>query len=114
MLSVICVHLPSEIPIVGCELTPYVLVRRPDKSAATDDVPESAPLDGYFLRYRWYRVQSDKKVTICSVHPTQQATLQCVFCSKRRSLVSKSYHCSPKCFVDAWQHHKTRERKRGR
>ncbi|KAF3573735.1 hypothetical protein F2Q69_00062910 [Brassica cretica] len=107
MLSVIRVHLPSEIPIVGCELTPYVLVCRPDKSAATDDVPESAPLDGYFLRYRWYRVQSDKKVTICSVHPTQQATLQCVFCSKRRSLVSKSYHCSPKCFVDAWQHHKT-------
>ncbi|CAH8301050.1 unnamed protein product [Eruca vesicaria subsp. sativa] len=107
MLSVIRVHLPSEIPIVGCELTPYVLVRRPDKTAATDDVPESAPLDGYFLRYRWYRVQSDKKVTICSVHPTEQATLQCVFCSKRRSLVAKSYHCSPKCFTDAWQHHKT-------
>ncbi|KAH0884623.1 LOW QUALITY PROTEIN: hypothetical protein HID58_060719, partial [Brassica napus] len=105
MLSVIRVHLPSEIPIVGCELTPYVLVRRPDKTAATDDVPESAPLDGYFLRYRWYR--SDKKVTICSVHPTEQATLQCVFCSKRRALVAKSYHCSPKCFTDAWQHHKT-------
>ncbi|KFK35105.1 hypothetical protein AALP_AA5G236500 [Arabis alpina] len=107
MLSVIRVHLPSEIPIVGCELTPYVLVRRPDKTAATDDVPESAPLEGYFLRYRWFRVQSDKKVTICSVHPTEQATLQCVFCSKRRTLVSKSYHCSPKCFTDAWQHHRT-------
>ncbi|KAG7561334.1 Endonuclease/exonuclease/phosphatase [Arabidopsis thaliana x Arabidopsis arenosa] len=107
MLSVIRVHLPSEIPIVGCELTPYVLVRRPDKNSATDDVPESAPLEGYFLRYRWYRVQSDKKVTICSVHPTEQATLQCVFCSKRRSLVPKSYHCTPKCFTDAWQHHRT-------
>ncbi|KAJ0255510.1 Carbon catabolite repressor protein 4 2 [Hirschfeldia incana] len=107
MLSVIRVYLPSEIPIVGCELTPYVLVRRPDKTAATEDVPESAPLDGYFLRYRWYRVQSDKKVTICSVHPTEQAILQCVFCSKRRSLLSKSYHCSPKCFVDSWHHHKT-------
>lgn len=54
-----------------------------------------------------YRVQSDKKVTICSVHPTEQATLQCVFCSKRRALVPKSYHCSPKCFTDAWQHHRT-------
>ncbi|CAH8392504.1 unnamed protein product [Eruca vesicaria subsp. sativa] len=107
MLSVIRLHLPSEIPIVGCELTPYVLVRRPDKTAATEDVPESSPLDGYFLRYRWFRVQSDKKVTICSVHPTEQATLQCVFCSKRPALVSKSYHCSPKCFTDAWQHHKT-------
>lgn len=54
-----------------------------------------------------FRVQSDKKVTICSVHPTEQATLQCVFCSKRPALVSKSYHCSPRCFTDAWQHHKT-------
>ncbi|XP_010427762.1 PREDICTED: carbon catabolite repressor protein 4 homolog 2-like [Camelina sativa] len=107
MLSVIRVHLPSEIPIVGCELTPYVLVRRPDKNNATDDIPESSPLEGYFLRYRWYRVQSDKKVTICSVHPTEQATLQCVFCSKRKGLVAKSYHCSPKCFTDAWQHHRT-------
>ncbi|KAL1189809.1 Carbon catabolite repressor-like protein [Cardamine amara subsp. amara] len=107
MLSVIRLHLPSEIPIVGCELTPYVLVRRPDKTPATEDVPESAPLEGYYLRYRWYRVQSDKKVTSCSVHPTEQATLQCVFCSKRRALVAKSYHCSPKCFTDAWQHHRT-------
>ncbi|CAN8279928.1 unnamed protein product [Cochlearia groenlandica] len=107
MLSVSRLHLPSEIPIVGCELTPYVIVRRPDKTSTSEDVPESSPLEGYFLRYRWYRVQSDKKVTICSVHPTEQATLQCVFCSKRRSLVAKSYHCSPKCFTDAWQHHRT-------
>lgn len=41
------------------------------------------------------------------MHPTEQATLQCVFCSKRRALVAKSYHCSPKCFTDAWQHHRT-------
>lgn len=53
MLSVIRVHLPSEIPIVGCELTPYVLLRRPDKTPTTDDVPESAPLEGHFLKYRW-------------------------------------------------------------
>jgi len=53
MLSVIRVHLPSEIPIVGCELTPYVLLRRPDKTPSTDDVPESAPLEGHFLKYRW-------------------------------------------------------------
>lgn len=54
MLSVVRVHLPSEIPIVGCELTPYVLLRRPDKTISTDDVPETAPLDGHFLRYKWY------------------------------------------------------------
>lgn len=53
MLSVLRVHLPSDIPIVGCELTPYVLLRRPDKTVATDDVPETAPLDGHFLRYKW-------------------------------------------------------------
>ncbi|OAY40659.1 carbon catabolite repressor protein 4 homolog 1 [Manihot esculenta] len=106
MLSVLRVHLPSDIPIVGCELTPYVLLRRPDKTVTTDDVPESAPLDGHFLRYKWYRIQSDRKVAVCSVHPSEQATLQCLGCVKAKIPVAKSYHCSPKCFSDAWQHHR--------
>ncbi|XP_030448950.1 carbon catabolite repressor protein 4 homolog 1-like [Syzygium oleosum] len=106
MLSVLRVHLPSDIPIVGCELTPYVLLRRPDKSLSTEDVPESAPVDGHFLRYKWYRIQSDKKVAVCSVHPSEQATLQCLGCVKAKIPVAKSYHCSPKCFSDAWQHHR--------
>ncbi|CAN8279920.1 unnamed protein product [Cochlearia groenlandica] len=106
MLSVIRVHLPSEIPIVGCELTPYVLLRRPDKPATADDVPESAPLDGHFLRYSWFRVQSDSKVAICSIHPSEVAKLQCLSCLKSKVLVTKSYHCSSKCFTDAWQHHR--------
>ncbi|GAB2266851.1 Carbon catabolite repressor protein 4 1 [Dionaea muscipula] len=106
MVSVIRVHLPSEIPIVGCELTPYVVLRRLDKTLITDDVPEMAPVDGHFLRYKWYRIQSDKKVLVCSVHPTEQATLQCLGCLKSKIPVSKSYHCSPKCFSDAWQHHR--------
>lgn len=106
MLTVLRVHLPSDIPIVGCELTPYVLLRRPDKSATTDDVNESSPIDGHFLRYKWYRIQSDKKVAICSVHPSEQATLQCLGCVKAKIPVAKSYHCSPKCFSDAWQHHR--------
>ncbi|KAK6941962.1 LOW QUALITY PROTEIN: Endonuclease/exonuclease/phosphatase, partial [Dillenia turbinata] len=88
MLSVLRVHLPSDIPIVGCELTPYVLLRRPDKTVTTDDVPESSPLD------------------VCSVHPSEQATLQCLGCVKAKLPVAKSYHCSPKCFSDAWQHHR--------
>ncbi|PKA61392.1 Carbon catabolite repressor protein 4 like 1 [Apostasia shenzhenica] len=130
MLSVLRVHLPSEIPVVGCEITPYVLLRRPDNSISTDDVPESAPLDGYYIRYRWfygsillpivlsygvlkltegywYRIQSDRKVAMCSVHPTEQATLQCLGCLKVKIPVAKSYHCSSKCFADAWQHHRT-------
>ncbi|KAK7316893.1 hypothetical protein RJT34_00678 [Clitoria ternatea] len=53
MLSVLRVHLSSDIPIVGCELTPYVLLHQPDKTVTTDDVPEAAPLDGHFLRYKW-------------------------------------------------------------
>ncbi|GAY32725.1 hypothetical protein CUMW_003850 [Citrus unshiu] len=105
MLSVLRVHLPSDIPIVGCELTPYVLLRRPDNAVTTEDVPESAPIDGHFLRYK-YRIQSDRKVAVCSVHPSEQATLQCLGCVKAKIPVAKSYHCSPKCFSDAWQHHR--------
>jgi len=106
MLSVLRLHLPSEIPIVGCELTPYVVSRRPDNAITTDDVPESAPVDGYYLRFRWYRIQSDKKVAVCSVHPSELATLQCLGCVKAKIPVSKSYHCSPKCFSDSWRHHR--------
>ncbi|KAK7391115.1 hypothetical protein VNO78_19491 [Psophocarpus tetragonolobus] len=40
MPSVVCVHLPSKIPIVGCKLMSYVLLRYPDKSVSTDGVPE--------------------------------------------------------------------------
>ncbi|KAL9237780.1 hypothetical protein vseg_012287 [Gypsophila vaccaria] len=106
MLSVVRVHLPSDIPIVGCELTPYVLLRKPDKTVFSDDVPETHPVDGHFLRYKWYRIQSDKKVAVCSIHPTEQATLQCLGCVKAKLPATKSYHCSPKCFADAWQHHR--------
>ncbi|KAJ7570133.1 hypothetical protein O6H91_01G107700 [Diphasiastrum complanatum] len=107
MLSVLRVHLPSDIPIVGCELCPYVLLRCPDNSITTDDVPESSPIDGYFLRCRWYRIQNDKRVAICSVHPSKPATLQCLGCLKAKLPVSKSYHCSTKCFADAWRHHRS-------
>ncbi|KAJ8499878.1 hypothetical protein OPV22_010430 [Ensete ventricosum] len=107
MLSVLRVHLPSEIPVVGCEITPYVLLRRPDGTISNDDVPESAPFNGYCIRYKWYRDQSDQKVSVCSVHPTEQATLQCIVCVKEKVPIAKSYHCSPKCFTDAWQHHRS-------
>uniref|UniRef100_A0A0E0BAF3 poly(A)-specific ribonuclease n=4 Tax=Oryza glumipatula TaxID=40148 RepID=A0A0E0BAF3_9ORYZ len=103
MLSVVRVHLPSEIPIVGCEITPYVLLRLPTGVVSTDDVSEAAPADGYFMRYR---IQSDRKVAICSVHPMEQATIQCLGCVKSKIPVAKSYHCSAKCFSDAWQHHR--------
>ncbi|XP_042448754.1 carbon catabolite repressor protein 4 homolog 1-like isoform X1 [Zingiber officinale] len=106
MLTVLRVHLPSEIPVVGCEITPYVLLRQPDGSISNDDVPESTPLNGYCMRYRWYRNLGDQKVAICSVHPTEPATLQCLVCLKEKVPITKSYHCSPRCFSDAWQHHR--------
>ncbi|KAF9612083.1 hypothetical protein IFM89_038002 [Coptis chinensis] len=43
-----------------------------------------------------YRIQSDPKVAICSVHPSEQATLQCLGCVKAKIHVAKSYHCSPR------------------
>ncbi|KAL8147205.1 hypothetical protein AgCh_004795 [Apium graveolens] len=57
------------------------------------------------LRCR-HRIQSDKKVAICSVHPTEQATVQCMGCVKAKISIVKSYHCSSKCFFDAWPHHR--------
>ncbi|CAL9042801.1 unnamed protein product, partial [Musa banksii] len=107
MLTVLRVHLPSEIPVVGCEITPYVLLRWPDGSISNDDVPESAPLNGYCMRYKWYRNLGDQKVAVCSVHPTEQATLQCLVCLKEKVPIAKSYHCTPRCFSDAWQHHRS-------
>ncbi|KAK2400752.1 DNAse I superfamily protein [Trifolium repens] len=106
MLTVVRVHLPSDIPIVGCELTPYVLLRRLDTTVTTDDALETSPLDGHFLRYKWYRVHSDKNVAVCSIHPSETATIQCVGCIKAKVPVPKSYHCTSKCFSDAWQHHR--------
>lgn len=53
MVTVLRVHLPSDIPIVGCELTPYVLLKRADKSHISDDITEFNPIDGHFLRYKW-------------------------------------------------------------
>lgn len=59
-----------------------------------------------FLPLHRYRIQSDKKVAVCSVHPSEQATLQCLVCLKAKIPAAKSFHCSPKCFSDAWQHHR--------
>lgn len=58
------------------------------------------------FHYR-FRIQSDKKVAVCSVHPSEQATLQCIGCIKAKVPLPKSYHCSSKCFSDAWSHHRT-------
>ena len=53
MLSVVRVHLPTGIPIAGCELSAYVLLRHADSTLSHEDVTEASTLDGYFLRCRW-------------------------------------------------------------
>ncbi|GJP85480.1 hypothetical protein CLOP_g15576 [Closterium sp. NIES-67] len=106
MLSVLRVHLPSDIPIAGCELCPYVLLRKPDGTITTEDIPDTNPIDGYYIRCRWYRVQSDKRVAVCSVHPNEPATLQCLGCVKAKLPIARSYHCSPLCFQSAWPRHR--------
>ncbi|KAG0599889.1 hypothetical protein M758_12G185100 [Ceratodon purpureus] len=105
MLSVVRVHLPTDIPIVGCELSAYVLLRRGDSSLSPEDVTEASSTDGYFLQCRWFRLQSEQKVLVCCIHPSEPATLQCVQCIKAKLAQSKSLHCTQKCFIDSWRHH---------
>ncbi|KAK9983345.1 hypothetical protein SO802_032870 [Lithocarpus litseifolius] len=42
----------------------------------------------------------------CSVHRYKLATVQCTSCVKLNASIEKSYHCSSKCFSDAWNKHK--------
>jgi len=84
---------------------PYVLSSHLDNAIAMDDVPKLVPTNVYYLRFRWYCIQSDKKVAVCSVQPSELATLQCLECVKAKIPISKSYHCSAKCFSESWHHH---------
>lgn len=45
-------------------------------------------------------------MAVCSVHPSEVATLQCLLCVKAKLPAAKSYHCSPQCFAAAWRNHK--------
>ena len=86
-----------------------MLVRKADLTVSTDDLPEASAAqqeDGLCLRWRWYRSAHARKGAVCSVHPTETATLQCVACLKAKVPLSKSYHCTSKCFVATWPEHK--------
>lgn len=61
MLTVARVHLQTDVPVVGCEIVPYVLLRRVDGCFMTDDDYNLAPVDGYCVKYKWlvvYRILS--------------------------------------------------------
>ncbi|KAJ7528619.1 hypothetical protein O6H91_15G010800 [Diphasiastrum complanatum] len=106
MLPVLRVDLPTDIPVVGCELSPDAGLHFPDLHLPIYAMNESVPIDGHFIRFTWYRTQSDRGAAVCSIHPSEPATLQCLECSKRIFLVSKSYHCSTECFEDGWSYHR--------
>eukprot|EP00898_Chlorokybus_atmophyticus_P003875 jgi/Chlat1/4489/Chrsp29S04432 len=107
MLNVLRVQFPTDPPICGCEITPYVLVRRPDNSILADDGSEENTIDGFYLQSRWYRSLGDKRTPMCSVHRGEPAQLQCILCVKAGVPEAKSYHCSTDCFQAAWRTHRT-------
>lgn len=56
-------------------------------------------------------MENDKKAIPCYVHPSEPATIQCTDCGTRKGFVAKSYHCSSKCFQDAWSSHRVTHEK---
>ncbi|KAL4604122.1 hypothetical protein ACB092_10G170300 [Castanea dentata] len=56
--------------------------------------------------YTWYRHNIP-----CSVHRHKLATVQCTACVKLNASIEKSYHCSSKCFSDAWNKHRRYHRR---
>jgi len=108
MLTILKIHLPTDSPIVGCELKPYILIRRADSSVTTEDIQEgSQPEGSQCLKSRWYRSSNSRKTAVCTIHPSEAATIQCIGCLKSKVATQKSYHCTSKCFVAAWPDHKT-------
>ncbi len=87
--------LPSPATRNSVELAPYVVTRKSDGTSTTADIPESDPVNGCHLRYRWYRSGSHRKASVCSVHPGEPAVLQNVH--------SKSFHCGEECFAQSWR-----------
>lgn len=50
-----------------------------------------------------FRLESEDLV--CSVHPSEPATLQCTQCIRVNLSQSKSLHCTAKCLQDSWRRH---------
>lgn len=46
----------------------------------------------------------------CSVHHAKLAAVQCISCVTLNIPVEESYHCSTRCFLDAWKKHLVRHR----
>lgn len=53
MLTILRVHLQSHVPVVGCEVVPYVWLRHPDNHVSTDDANQLAGVNGCCIKYKW-------------------------------------------------------------
>ncbi|XP_062163326.1 carbon catabolite repressor protein 4 homolog 1-like isoform X2 [Alnus glutinosa] len=85
---------PSSTPVVGCEINLRVWV---NKGSPNLKAPPHA------LIFSWYREQ-----ITCSVHHAELAAVQCTSCVTLNIPVKESYHCSTRCFLDAWKKHLAR------
>ncbi|XP_065617862.1 carbon catabolite repressor protein 4 homolog 2 [Quercus suber] len=92
----VSVTLSSNQPVIGSEIftTETKLVNSYHTIGSLPPPPHS-------FVYTWYRHSIP-----CSVHHHKLATVQCTSCDKLNASIEKSYHCSSKCFSDAWNKHK--------
>ncbi|KAJ4952379.1 hypothetical protein NE237_029211 [Protea cynaroides] len=102
MLCELKVFLPSKTPVVGCEITPNVILTRP---------PGSSKAPPPTFRFEWYREVGERVTIFCCVHHSEIATFQCMCCVMLKVPVKESYYCSKRCFSDTWAKHQARHRR---
>jgi len=94
-LTVTRATLNTDTPIVGVELAPYIVTRKSDGTSTTEDIGKDNAHEGSYVRYRWFRSGKKTKMSVCSVHPAEQATLL--------NIATRTYHCDSECFKYAWR-----------
>ena len=94
-LTVTRATLNTDTPIVGVELAPYIVTRKSDGTSTTEDIGRENPHEGSCVRYRWFRSGKKTRMSVCSVHPAEQATLL--------NVATRTYHCDSECFKFAWR-----------
>ncbi|KAK4559716.1 hypothetical protein RGQ29_008777 [Quercus rubra] len=92
----VSVTLSSNQPVIGSEI-----IITETKLVNSYHTIGSLPPPSHSFVYTWYRHSIP-----CSVHRHKLATVQCTSCAKLNASIEKSYHCSSKCFSDAWNKHK--------
>lgn len=106
-VSLVSARLPTgDTPVCSVTLEPYVVIKRGETTVTADDIPEEGSSEpGLQLRSRWYRSAIPRGGAVCSVHPDQEATVQCAVCLRSKVAVHLSYHCTAECFKRSWPQH---------